>query len=151
MSKKAERFAKTCKRLGPICGNWPVLLAASALVLLTGFLLSTESRVDDYKANETFKDCPACPQMLVIPAGEFTMGSPSSEEGRLENEGPQHRVRISHPLAVGKYEITVAEFAQFVADTGYLVKTNCHYWTGSKWASGSHYSWEDPGFHQISS
>ena len=88
--------------------------------------------------------------MLVIPAGEFTMGSPSSEEGRFENEGPQHRVTISYPLAVGKYEITVAEFAQFIADTGYVAKTRCRYSTGSKWASGPHYSWEDPGFHQAS-
>ena len=140
----SERLTNTCKRLGLTHRNWPILLAASVLALLIGFLVSTEYRVDDQKAGETFKDCPACPEMLVIPAGEFTMGSPSSEEGRFENEGPQHRVTISYPLAVGKYEITVAEFAQFIADTGYVAKTRCRYWTGSKWASGPHYSWEDP-------
>jgi formylglycine-generating enzyme required for sulfatase activity len=158
MSQKAERFGKTFKRPGLTRRSWVVLLAA-AFALLIGFLLSTEPHVDvsktsragDYRAGETFKDCAVCPEMLVIPAGEFTMGSPSSEEGRFENEGPQHRVTIGKELAVGKYEITVGEFSQFVADTGYVAKTSCHYWNGSKWGSGTHYSWEDPGFQQTSS
>jgi formylglycine-generating enzyme required for sulfatase activity len=151
MVQKAARLYEIFKRLGLTRRTWQALLAASAFTLLIGFVLSTESHVDDYKAGETFKDCIVCPEMQVIPAGEFTMGSPSSEEGRFGNEGPQHRVTISYPLAVGKYEITVGEFAQFVADTGYVVKASCHYWTGSKWASGARYSWKDPGFDQTSS
>ena len=49
-----------------------------------------------------FKDCVGCPQMVVIPAGEFTMGSPPSE---MEAEA-QHRVTITYPFAVSKFEIT---------------------------------------------
>ena len=45
-----------------------------------------------YEPGETFKDCPECPEMLVVPAGSFIMGSPESEEGRTRFEGPQHRV-----------------------------------------------------------
>ena len=47
------------------------------------------------KPGESFKDCDDCPEMVVIPAGTFMMGSPTSEEGRSKDEGPQHRVSVS--------------------------------------------------------
>src|SRR5271166_4834933 len=40
----------------------------------------------------SFRDCPSCPEMVTVPAGEFMMGSPESERGRDPNEGPQHKV-----------------------------------------------------------
>lgn len=52
--------------------------------------------------------------MVVIPAGEFMMGSPSSEPDRLESEGPQHRVQIEKPFAIGKYTVTFEEYDAFV-------------------------------------
>ena len=58
-----------------------------------------------------FRDCDACPEMVVVPAGTFRMGSPASEEGRGgDDEGPVHRVTIPAPFAVGKYEVTFAEW-----------------------------------------
>lgn len=45
-------------------------------------------------------------ELVRIEAGEFLMGSPKSEEGRYEQEGPQHRVKISKPFYIGKYEVT---------------------------------------------
>ncbi len=57
-----------------------------------------------------FKDCATCPEMVVVPTGSFMMGSPSSEKGRDSDEGPQHRVRIAQPFAVGEYEVTFAEW-----------------------------------------
>lgn len=68
--------------------------------------------------SETFRDCPECPEMVVVPAGSFMMGSPSSEKDREQNEGPQHRVTISRAFAVGKYEVTFAEWDACVADGG---------------------------------
>ena len=62
------------------------------------------------EAGDTFRDCAECPEMVVLPSGSFSMGSPSSEEGRWDNEGPVHRVRIGYRLAVGKYEVTFAEW-----------------------------------------
>jgi formylglycine-generating enzyme required for sulfatase activity len=56
--------------------------------------------------------------MVVVPAGSFMMGSPGSEEGRNANEGPQHRVTITEPFAVGKYEVTFEEWDACVADGG---------------------------------
>ena len=61
-----------------------------------------------------FKDCVECPQMIVIPAGEFTMGSPPSEQ----NAEAQHRVRIVNPFAVSKFEITFEEWDACVSDGG---------------------------------
>ena len=62
------------------------------------------------EVGEVFRDCPHCPEMVVVPAGEFMMGSPSSEEGRFSNEGPQHRVTIGAAFAVGVYEVTFSEW-----------------------------------------
>ena len=59
---------------------------------------------------EAFRDCPDCPEMVVIPAGSFTMGSPAGEAGRYDDEGPRHRVTISRAFALGKYEVTFAEW-----------------------------------------
>jgi formylglycine-generating enzyme required for sulfatase activity len=63
-----------------------------------------------YKPGDSFKDCPECPEMVVIPAGSFQMGSPTSETLREGDEGPQHRVTIPKPFSVGKYEVTQAEY-----------------------------------------
>ena len=40
------------------------------------------------KPKDTFKECANCPEMMVVPAGSFTMGSPTSEPGRSADEGP---------------------------------------------------------------
>ncbi|MEI7702045.1 MAG: SUMF1/EgtB/PvdO family nonheme iron enzyme [Planctomycetia bacterium] len=45
-------------------------------------------------------------KLVLIPAGEFLMGSPESEQGRSEDEGPQHRVQISKPFYLGETEVT---------------------------------------------
>ncbi len=58
-------------------------------------------------------------KMTLIPPGEFMMGSPESEEGRWGDEGPQHRVRITRPFYLGKYQVTVEEFRAFVDATDY--------------------------------
>jgi formylglycine-generating enzyme required for sulfatase activity len=61
-----------------------------------------------------FRDCTLCPQMVVIPAGEFTMGSPPAERGAEA----QHRVTIASPFAVSKFEITFDEWDACVKEGG---------------------------------
>jgi formylglycine-generating enzyme required for sulfatase activity len=86
-----------------------------------------------------FRDCADCPTMVVIPAGEFTMGAPAVELGGEA----QHRVRIEAPFAVSKFEITFAEWDACVAAGG------CRgYQPGDEgWGRGSspamNISWED--------
>ena len=67
---------------------------------------------------QVFRDCERCPAIVVVPAGTYVMGSPASEEGRRHNEGPQRRVRIGEPLAVGVYEVTFAEWDACAGDGG---------------------------------
>ena len=57
-----------------------------------------------------FRDCLGCPEMVVLPAGSFMMGSPPGERDRNQNEGPVHRVRIGKAFAVGRYEVTFSEW-----------------------------------------
>ena len=96
----------------------------------------------------TFRDCPTCPQMVVVPAGSYQMGSPSYEAGRDENEGPVHRVTIGQAFAVGVYEATVGGYGRFVRTTGYEGESGCLVWTGGKWEEEKGWSWRDPGYRQ---
>lgn len=64
----------------------------------------------------------AGPALVVIPPGEFMMGSAPNEAGRDINESPQHRVTVGRSFALGRTEITVGDYRQFVAKTGYLTE-----------------------------
>jgi len=73
---------------------------------------------------ETFRDCPECPEMVVIPAGEYLMGSSNTEIAALvreqgdtfRREGPQHKVSFARQFAAGKFEVTFAEWEVCVSD-----------------------------------
>jgi formylglycine-generating enzyme required for sulfatase activity len=103
------------------------------------------------KPKETFKECAQCPEMVVVPAGKFTMGSSDNEKGRDKDEGPQHIVTIGKPFAVGKFHVTVHQFAAFVAATGYNAGSNCWTVEGGKQEERSDRSWQNPGFAQAGS
>ncbi len=70
----------------------------------------SERRRQERRVGRRFRDCNECPEMVVVPSGSSTMGSPSGEKGRDDNEGPWHRVSIWYPLAVGVYEVTFSEW-----------------------------------------
>ncbi len=91
-------------------------MGARLFVAVAVFLALT-SRVS---ANETVlaRDCTGCPKMIVIPPGTFVMGSPAAEPGRSDSESPQHSVTVAG-FAIGETDVTRAEFAAFVAATGY--------------------------------
>ena len=56
--------------------------------------------------------------MAVVPPGSCPMGSPESEEGREDGEGPRHEVRIEKAFAVGIYAVTFAEWDACAAAGG---------------------------------
>jgi formylglycine-generating enzyme required for sulfatase activity len=75
----------------------------------------TEARERALNPGDTFKECAVCPEMVVVPAGEFMMGWPETEKRYSDNEGPQHKVVISRPFAVARFELTFAEWDACVA------------------------------------
>ena len=75
-----------------------------------------ETAKKDWKAGEVFRDCAKCPEMVVVPAGAYMMGSRSGEGDG--DEGPRHGVKIGEGLAVGKYEVTFEEWDACVAGGG---------------------------------
>jgi formylglycine-generating enzyme required for sulfatase activity len=80
------------------------------------------------KPGSDFKECATgCPTMVVVPSGTFMMGSAESEEGRSGDEGPQHTVTIAKPFAVGKTEVTFAEWDACVS-AGACVKASDNGW-----------------------
>lgn len=91
----------------------------------------------------TFRDCSDCPELVVVPAGSFRMGSPTMELGRGADEGPLRTVTIAQPFAVGIYEVTFDEWEACVADGGCGRYRPAH----EGWGEGSrpviNVSWDD--------
>ena len=86
---------------------------------------------------DVFRDCDVCPEMIELPVGEFMMGAPDGEFRRVvyykdgairlatadnpyvpKNEGPQHKVTINIPIAMGRNEVTYSEWMACVQDGG---------------------------------
>ncbi|MAZ19083.1 MAG: hypothetical protein CL535_22500 [Ahrensia sp.] len=84
----------------------------------------------DVTAGTVFKDCDTCPEMVEIPKGSFQMGATDAEQenpfiGFVPEEHPRHEVTIAYPFAIGRYEVTVAEFDAYVRETGAEVGGIC--------------------------
>jgi formylglycine-generating enzyme required for sulfatase activity len=63
------------------------------------------------KAGNSFRECAKdCPEMVVVPAGEFMMGSSADERDHYDNESPRHKVTIARPFAVSKFEVTFEQW-----------------------------------------
>jgi formylglycine-generating enzyme required for sulfatase activity len=124
-----------------------LLAAAGAAIWLTvaaaqplDRILTVSEEMRLTPGNE-FQECSLCPRMIVVPAGKFVMGAPI-EEGRYVTEQPLHEVTIARPLAVGKFELTFAEWDACTADGG--CKRNP---SDKGWGRGRHpvmlVSWND--------
>lgn len=70
------------------------------------------------KPKDAFKDCDQCPEMVVIPAGSFMMGTEKDEPGHYDNEIPKRKVTFARNFAVGKFAVTFDEWDACKADGG---------------------------------
>ena len=85
--------------------------------------------------------------MIVIPPGNFTMGA--SVVGPGSERFTPHAVSILHAFAVGIYDVTVAEYTEFVRETGYAGESGCNFLDGQRrWTPDPKLNWHRPGFHQ---
>ena len=92
-------------------------------------------------------DCQGCPEMVLLPAGVFQMGSDESDKNAEADEKPSRPVTISKAFYLGETEVTRAQFTAFVEDEDYQA-TGCHTWDGTKWVEQPGKSWRDPGYAQ---
>jgi Uncharacterized conserved protein len=114
--------------------------------------VASSGRVPD----TVFRDCRDCPEMVVVPAGNFSMGSSASEKSwavsqdatpaSVSDESPQHQVSL-RSFALGKYDVTRGEYAAFVRETGYSAGDGCGH-DGATWKKQAGVSWQNPGFSQ---
>src|SRR5881398_2491819 len=106
--------------------------AFALLAAITGALMM-EGCPQTPAPGTSFRDCSnGCPEMVVVQQGRFTMGAPAGEEARenLPNQlrgrsVPQHLITIRHEFAIGKFDVTRDEYAQFVAETNRPDPDNC--------------------------
>jgi formylglycine-generating enzyme required for sulfatase activity/serine/threonine protein kinase len=75
-------------------------------------------KLDGHKAGQRFRDCRACPEMVVIPGGRFTMGSSAEDAVVFPDEAPAHIVTIAYPLAVSRTETTFDQWEACQQDGG---------------------------------
>jgi uncharacterized caspase-like protein len=94
------------------------------------------------KPKDTFKDCPDCPEVVVIPAGTFMMGSPPDVAERSSNEEPQRKVTIAKPFAAGRFEVTFAQWDTCVTAGGCKHKPSDEGW-GKGTRPVINVSWDD--------
>jgi formylglycine-generating enzyme required for sulfatase activity len=115
---------------------------------------------DAPKSPASFRDCPACPEMVALPAGSYSMGSTEQETrkaGLPEEQGARERparlVTIGRPFAIGRFEVTVDEYAAFARETSRPAVANCMTWdaAASRWGPLASANWRNPGYAQTGS
>jgi len=106
-------------------------------------LASLKKAEAELKPGKVIKDCAECPEMVVVPAGSFTMGS-----NKGGDESPAHSVTIAKAFALGKTEITRGQFAAFVNATNYDAGNECYVLADNKWEKRTGNNWRNPGFQQ---
>jgi formylglycine-generating enzyme required for sulfatase activity len=132
--------------------TWLLFMITTFVAL--GVVVGAEARPEP----KTFRDCPDCTEMVVVPAGSFMMGASPEEEKRhgastlSSKNGPVHKVTFAKPFAIGKYPITVAEFRKFVDETGYQMPDSCFNQRKVEghmiYEEARGYTWRSPGFPQ---
>ena len=99
-----------------------------------------------HKKVKTIRDCPSCPTMMIIPAGKFFMGSEAAEAGHFKDESPAHQVNVG-TFSMSRTEITRAQFAEFVKESGYDTGNQCWTIDGGKYQERNA-NWEKISYPQ---
>lgn len=104
-------------------------------------------------AENSYRDCAGCPEMIVIPAGQFLMGAEPGEEERenLSDEfrnrsRPQRGVTV-RSFSAGKYEVTRGQYRIF-AETTSRGSAGCFFWNGEEYEMDRRREWRNPGYLQ---
>jgi formylglycine-generating enzyme required for sulfatase activity len=91
------------------------------------------------KAGDSFQECADCPEMIIVPAGRFQMGSPADQG--TDDEHPQHEVKIAEPFAVAKFAVTFDEWDACTARGGCRYVDEKYYGRGRR--PVTNVNWDD--------
>ncbi|RLU07313.1 chromophore maturation protein PvdO [Pseudomonas prosekii] len=97
------------------------LPALAFAAVVTSLLPGVAQASEPAQPGKVFKDCKDCPEMVVLPTGSFTMGTPDNEVGREPDEGPLHPVTFAKPLAISRFQVLAGEWDAYLRDTGYVM------------------------------
>jgi formylglycine-generating enzyme required for sulfatase activity len=98
--------------------NWYMRMRPYQVANFDPYVLNPEAE-RALRPPASFRECAKdCPEMIVIPAGSFRMGSPATEKGRDDDEDPQHEVVIPTPFAVSRFVVTFADWDACVSVGG---------------------------------
>ncbi len=121
--------------------NWFITVRPYRLANFDPYVLKPDAE-RALKPLTSFRECAKdCPEMIVIAAGGFTMGSPATEKGRLHFEGPEHKVLFAKPFAVSKFDVTFADWDACVSVGGCVQVADSGYGRGSN--PVINVSWDD--------
>jgi formylglycine-generating enzyme required for sulfatase activity len=146
-----------------------------AAIICAGWASHGWAEIKAVNAGQSFRECSECPAMVMVPAGKFNMGLSPAEGAQLINsvsahasvfdrflpwtrgamvrssvdqEQPQHRVTIAEPFAIGQYPVTRAEFAAFIRETGYSMRSGACFEANHHFDKPPDAGWQSPGFLQ---
>jgi formylglycine-generating enzyme required for sulfatase activity len=122
-----------------------------AAAALTAFLVAapaTSRAADAAPApGSAFSECDGCPEMVVVPAGSFVMGTPGAAPARgvAAAESRPVVVEIPRAFALGRREVTRGEYARFIADSGHEHQPGCRVWDPAlaRFAEDARRGWQD--------
>lgn len=127
---------------------WALLPCALGALVLTETPAEAQNRTGDVFRDPFTSGSGQGPEMVVLPKGRFTMGSPESEHRGFGDEGPQRTVQVGYRSAVGRYEVSVDEFSAFAEETGWSPDGLCLRWFSGQVRAMPGTSWLSPGFEQ---
>ncbi len=124
-----------------------------AILLCVAAWVLSQTAAAAQNPGSVFRDCPECPEMVVIPAGRFMMGTAPGEEEReglspsfRNRSEPRHAVNVK-TFAAGKFEVTRAQYRVFAEATG-RTSDGCFVWRGTGFVKDPSHDWRNPGYPQ---
>lgn len=120
------------------------LIVLALAVTAPSFAFAQDSETN-LKPGVVVKDCPTCPELVVVAPGEFMIGStPETQDVDVSRgETPQAKIKIAKGFLLGRYEVTFAQYREFVQATGYQATKACRVWD-NEFVDKADATWDNP-------